>query len=105
MALNQDFRKRIQTEEGIHIGKSGKPEYTTVYLDTKDLPTAGYGIRVPGKKPGEKLCKDWLDCAFEQHYGRALNNADQYLPNFETYEPQVQEVLTDMAFNMGAEGG
>ncbi len=97
--------KRIKSEEGF----VPKP-----YKDTKGIQTTGYGFNLEDSVMRSLIPKEYLtggvmpekvaNEVFGKRYGMAAKDAGSYLPGLEEHPAQVQEVLIDMAYNMGLPG-
>ncbi len=96
-----------------HEGKRNK-----MYLDTKGIPTVGIGFnldRVDAKakikalgldynkvRSGKQLLTDkQIDSLFKYTLTEAITAAESFLSNFSEHPAHVQEVLINMAFNLG----
>lgn len=88
-----------------------------VYQDTKGIPTIGVGFNLqkPGAKEmllnvgadidkilkGEPLTDAQIESLLNEDIKTAINDARNFLPNFNDQPPSIQNILIDMAFNMG----
>ncbi len=91
-----DTKKRIQDHEGFS---------PTVYEDTLGYKTVGYGHLITEKDRfviGEIYSPEELLGVFEEDYNIAYNNAHDLLEDNDIpFDPMVESVLTEMAFQLG----
>jgi len=91
-----DTKKRIQSHEGFS---------PTVYEDTLGYKTVGYGHLVLEKDNfivGEIYAPEQLQGVFEEDYNIAFNNAHDLIEDKDIpYDPMVESVLIEMAFQLG----
>lgn len=94
--------------------KSNEGYDDKVYLDTKNIPTTGYGFNIeaehirkliPADVLNKKraLTKTEADQIFEKVYAQSVADARQYLGGdvFDRLPNQQKQVVIDMAYNMG----
>lgn len=81
-----------------------------VYLDTRKVPTAGYGHRLTAEEVdkypvGSKIDQSMADKWFKADSSRALNYADSFAERGGGYtNGVVKDVLADMSYQMGNSG-
>jgi len=90
----------------------------SVYMDTKNIPTIGYGTNLREShnlklltklgydtnkliKGTQKLKKEDARKLLEAGLLQAISDARAYLPNFDEQPLRVKAVLTDMSYNLG----
>jgi GH24 family phage-related lysozyme (muramidase) len=76
---------------------------STPYLDTRGIPTIGYGFNMNSGSYPDYMTRAQADEVFNTLYGKARNRAQTYIgqPQFEALSPIRQAILTDMAYNLG----
>ena len=91
-----DTKQRIKSHEGFS---------PTVYEDTLGYKTVGYGHLVLEKDNfvvGEIYSPEQLQGVFEADYNISFNNAHDLLEDKDIpYDPMVESVLIEMAFQLG----
>ena len=91
-----DTKQRIKSHEGFS---------PTVYEDTLGYKTVGYGHLVTLKDDfivGEIYSPEQLQGVFEEDYNIAFNNAHDLIEDKDIpYDPMVESVLIEMAFQLG----
>lgn len=81
----------------------------TPYLDTKGIPTVGYGFNISaGGVPQDvargirKMKRPEADKLFEKKYVEAENRAARFAgPQYDALSEDQQAILNDMAYNLG----
>lgn len=94
--------------------KSNEGYDDKIYLDTKNIPTTGYGFNINAEHIRNLIPTDVLnrkraltrpesDRIFDKVYGQAVFDARQYLGGdvFDRLPNQQKQVIVDMAYNMG----
>ena len=82
-----------------------------VYRDSRGLLTFGIGHLITssdpeyGKPVGYPVDATRIRTVFKYDANKHLREAKSLYPNFEQLPEEVQLIVTDMAFNMGAAGG
>lgn len=77
-----------------------------VYLDTKGLPTVGYGHLIDAGSPfkdlkvGDKITKAQADKLFDEDYEYHKKFAEK-IPGYDKASPEQKAALIDLTFNMG----
>lgn len=99
--MNLDtLRKRLTIEEGDRL---------TAYLDTRGILTVGRGHNCIAKpvwgvtKPGDRITQAMDDQLFAEDVAEACKQLDARLPWWKSLDSDRQNVMIDMAFNMGIE--
>ena len=91
-----DTKQRIKSHEGFS---------PTVYEDTLGYRTVGYGHLCTEKdsfEDGIIYSPEQLQGVFEEDYNTAFNNAHDLLEDKDIpYDPMVESVLIEMAFQLG----
>lgn len=95
------LRAQLRQDEGVVYA---------VYADSLGYPTFGIGhLIIPsdpeyGKPLGTPVSRERVNEVFEQDLSVAVQDAQSiYQDNFNTWPGEVQEVLINMAFNLGRE--
>ena len=93
------LENRIKHDEGFRLNP---------YLDTVGVPTIGFGTtRILGKPVAlsdPPISKDTARALLRSDLYGALIDAQKVLPNFNELNCVRQEVLVNMAYNLGARG-
>lgn len=89
-----------------------------VYPDSEGIPTIGIGFNLTRPDAKEKiqnlglnyndilnkkigLTDEQIEQLFKYTYDEALDIANSFLPNFETYPDTIKQIIINMSFNMG----
>lgn len=86
---------QIKRDEGLSL---------EVYLDTKGLPTVGVGHLVlpcDNLKVGDVISQEQSDAWLEVGVGVAIHDCHRLFKGFDSFPEVVQEVLVNMAYNLG----
>lgn len=110
---NFDYNRVAEMIEK-HEGKRDK-----VYSDTLNNPTIGIGFNLNRydarekiealglsydeiKKGNQSLTDKQIYSLFKDNLNEAINISQSFLPNFNEHPAKIQEVIIDMAFNLGS---
>lgn len=75
------------------------------YLDSKDIPTIGYGHKIlPGEDFSGGITQQEADAIFTRDYSDAEDAARKLVKVFDTLNEVRQAVVVDLIFNLGAHG-
>jgi len=108
-------QSQIQADEG-----TGKDGLGHVYLDSRDIPTIGHGYNLAEQAHQDRLTELGYDVKdvlagrqeiteahanqlFNESFSQAVADAHHFVPDLETHPPEVQQVVVNMAFNMGGD--
>lgn len=97
MNLNR-LKEQLKTDEGIRY---------KIYLDSEGLPTFGIGHLITikdveyGLPVGTIISKERVDEFFQKDIDNAVNICIDIFPNFCIMQDDLQEILVNMAFNLG----
>lgn len=106
---------QIQSDEG-----TGKDGLGHVYLDSREIPTIGHGYNLAEPAHQGRLAELGYDVKdvlagrqeiteahanqlFNESFAQAVADAHHFVPDLETHPPEVQQVVVNMAFNMGGD--
>jgi lysozyme len=90
--------RQLRRDEGIVLH---------VYEDTRGYLTAGVGHRVPrdaGLALGTPVTEEQVTRWLREDIATALRACERLWPHFDTYPAEVQQILANMAFNLGGGG-
>ena len=73
----------------------------TAYLDTRGLWTCGYGHRCA---EGAVMTKEQAESALSDDIAKAEHGARLVFPSYDSHPQHVQDVLTELCFQLGASG-
>lgn len=94
----ETLERRLAIEEGDKL---------VAYLDTKGILTVGRGHNCRAKpvigivKPGDTITQEQDDALFEDDVAEACAELDKHLPWWRNLDSDRQNVMIDLAFNMG----
>ncbi len=107
-ARHSQFVERLRENEGTRLNQEG---FDTVFLDTKGVLTGPGGVNVPelerregrslNLQPGDLADPTVFGPAFDRSVAVAEEDAQVFMPEFESFNEPVQEALTEMAFILG----
>jgi len=95
----EELRRSLEVEEGVLY---------KVYLDPLGLKTCGIGhLCLEGEpefdmEPDEPVSAERVEALFEKDMKTAIGDARQIVSGFDDLPDEVQLVLVEMAFNLGA---
>lgn len=106
--VSDELRNMIARHEG---------NDNTVYPDSRGIPTVGIGFNLRRDDAAERLqnvgadinevldgqalTDEQVNSLFQDDVRMALNDARTFLPNFNEHPEIVQDIVTDMSFNLG----
>jgi GH24 family phage-related lysozyme (muramidase) len=116
MSVKKSTKMNIDALKQMLIRHEGSRE--KVYLDSKKIPTIGVGFNLRRQdapkliqKLGlnysnilngkEQLRPEHIDALLMHDIQTAINDAKQFVPNFDQLPEKVQMIVVDMAFNLG----
>ena len=97
--MNED---RVRAQLAVDEGKRLK-----VYRDSLGLPTVGIGHLVrpsDNLKVGDVISEARCNELFSQDFARTVSACKARISGWDTFPGEVQEILVNMAFNLGIDG-
>lgn len=90
-------------EQGSSMTKDYEGFSEMPYLDTKKVPTVGYGFNIPANNlPNARMSREEADNMFVPIYLRAYDKAKAFAgESFDNLTDKQQMILTDMSYNLG----
>lgn len=105
MSFDQDSRNYVKANEGYN---------PNIYLDTKKIPTTGYGFNLKAEHIRKFIPQDVLagkralteresNIVFEQAYTQAVKDAQRFvgLDTFKKLPENAKKAVIDMSYNLG----
>jgi lysozyme len=91
-------------DSGIAMTKDFEGFKENPYIDTRGIPTVGYGFNLNAypQFKGRKITRKEADKIFPELYSDAVNRAMTYADTaWSNLNPKQQTILIDMAYNLG----
>lgn len=113
--FNMDLRELVSFDQGTKdYIKSNEGYDDTIYKDTKNIPTTGYGFNMKAEhvrryipadvlRGKRALTKPESEAIFDKVYMQAVKDARQFVGDetFQKLPNNAKQVIIDMSYNMG----